>query len=158
MIKLDAEFLASVGLADLPRDLHSKMLNHIYDMLQVMVGQEITAALSSSQIAEFNAVYARGGDAATLQWLESARPDYKDVVDRNADSLKQAIRSVAERILLDEGIAPSDGGLNSASAAATIDNDAVRAWAAEKGLRVARFGRIPQKVIDAYARRSRTDG
>ena len=99
MFKLDDDFLASIGLADLPADQKQDMLRHIYETLELRVGMKLAEQMSDAQLDEFEGFIDRKDDAGALKWLESNFPNYKLVVAEELEKLKAEIGASAEQIL-----------------------------------------------------------
>ncbi len=53
MIQLNNDFLASIGLAELPDSDKQSMLQHIYQTLELRVGMRLAKQMSDSQLDEF---------------------------------------------------------------------------------------------------------
>ena len=141
MFSLDDQFLADVGLADMPDDQKEPFKQHIYNELELRVGQRLSEGMSDAQLAEFESIIDHDNDAITTwlstnapeylqdeiygrmrqalvdatdqevrdeyaatKWLEINRPDYRDVVKRTLDELKQKIQQ-SQKALLDDAAA-----------------------------------------------------
>lgn len=77
MFQLDDQFLADVGLADLPQDQKQAFLQHIYEELELRVGTRLSDGLSETQLEEFEKIIDR--DQATIDaWLAQHSPNYQD--------------------------------------------------------------------------------
>ena len=99
MFKLDDDFLASVGLAQLPQEQRRDFLQHVYDTLELRVGMKLAEQMTDQQLDEFEAFIDAKDDAGALKWLESNFPHYKQVVADELEKLKGEIKSGAEQIL-----------------------------------------------------------
>ena len=99
MFKLDDDFLAQLGLAELPPDDKKKMLAHIYETLELRVGMKLAANMSDAQLDEFEKLMDSGNDAGALNWLETNVPNYKEVVASELEVLKNEIKATAPQIL-----------------------------------------------------------
>ncbi len=137
MFQLDDQFLADIGLADLPEEQRKPFLQHVYDQLEYRVGVRLSEGMTDAQLEEFEAIIdkkqevidawiaqyapqyssdelfgkiqqATGLDAnnpaikseyAATKWLEVNRPDYRDVVAKTLDELKQEISQSRDTIL-----------------------------------------------------------
>ena len=137
MFQLDDQFLADIGLADLPEEQKKPFLQHVYDQLEYRVGVRLSEGMSDEQLEEFEAIIdkkqevidpwinqhapqyqsdelfakiqqATGLDAnnpaikaeyAATKWLEVNRPDYRDVVAKTLEELKQEIAQSRDVIL-----------------------------------------------------------
>lgn len=75
MFKLDDNLLHEVGLGTLPPHEKNRMLNHIYETLEMRVGMKLAEQMSNEQLDEFerfidgDIVYARG-------FLDQAKPGW----------------------------------------------------------------------------------
>ncbi|MGH3223195.1 MAG: DUF5663 domain-containing protein [Streptosporangiaceae bacterium] len=99
MIKLDADFLNGVGLADLPERDRNLFLKHVYDTLELRVGQRLAKRMSDAQLDEFEVFINRKDDAGAFSWLESNFPDYKSVVKEEFEALSEEITRLAPEII-----------------------------------------------------------
>lgn len=80
MITLDEEFLAGLGLGDLPCDDQRGLLEAIYQQLELDVGLRLTERLSREELQEFNALMDAGDEDEALAWLQLHAPDYQELV------------------------------------------------------------------------------
>ena len=130
-MEIDENFLAEVGLSDMPEDKKAEFLKRTKEELEIKVGEEISKGLTSEQIREFEAlsdgdqrvikklvfemdsdfredkVYQailkqsgkETGDWQVLaeylsvRWIQKNRPDYKEIVSRETEKLKEKIRA-----------------------------------------------------------------
>lgn len=137
MFQLDDQFLADIGLANLPDEQKKPFLQHIYDQLEYKVGIRLSEGMSDAQLEEFEAIIdkkedvintwlqqfapnyasdevytkiqqqsglpaesaALKGEYAATKWLEVNRPDYRDVVAKTLEELKQEIIQNRDAIL-----------------------------------------------------------
>lgn len=137
MFQLDDQFLADIGLAELPEEQKKPFLQHIYDQLEYRVGVRLSEGMSDAQLEEFESIIDKkqevidawvtqyapnyGSDElytkiqqatnlpaddpglkaeyAATKWLEVNRPDYRDVVARTLDELKEEISKSRDVIL-----------------------------------------------------------
>jgi hypothetical protein len=99
MFKLDNNFLAEIGLASLPEEEKGKMLAHIYETLELRVGMKLAENMSDAQLDEFEKLADANDEAASLRWLETNVPNYKDVVMTELEKLKGEIKITAPQIL-----------------------------------------------------------
>ena len=53
MFKLDNALLEELGLGALPADDKTKMLNHIYETLEMRVGMKLAERMTNQQLDEF---------------------------------------------------------------------------------------------------------
>jgi hypothetical protein len=99
MLKLDDNFLADLGLSGLPADEKKKMLAHIYETLELRVGMRLAEKMTDEQLDEFEKLAEANDEAASLKWLETNAPNYKDVVMEELNKLKDEVKITAPQIL-----------------------------------------------------------
>lgn len=99
MFKLNDEFLQELGLGTLPPPEKNKMLNHIYETLEMRVGMKLAEQMTKEQLDDFEAFIDRKDEAGALKWLETNFPNYKQVVADELETLKQEIKQTAPQIL-----------------------------------------------------------
>jgi hypothetical protein len=99
MFKLDNNFLAELGLTDLPEGEKGKMLAHIYETLELRVGMKLAENMSDAQLDEFEKLADANDEAASLKWLETNVPNYKDVVMSELEKLKAEVKTSASQII-----------------------------------------------------------
>ena len=99
MFKLDNNFLTDIGLNELPEAEKPKMLAHIYETLELRVGMKLAENMSDAQLDEFEKLADANDEAASLKWLETNVPNYKDVVMSELEKLKNEIKTTAPQIL-----------------------------------------------------------
>lgn len=99
MFNLDNKFLEELGLGPLPEDEKKKMLDHIYETLEMRVGMQLASGMSDSQLDEFESFINNNDEAGALHWLETNFPNYKQVVADELEKLKVEIKAAAPQIL-----------------------------------------------------------
>lgn len=99
MFKLDNNLLEELGLGALPAEEKTKMLNHIYETLEMRVGMKLAERMTNQQLDEFESFIDRNDEPGALKWLETNFPDYKQVVADELEKLKAEIRQNAQAIL-----------------------------------------------------------
>lgn len=99
MFKLDNDFLTSLGLGSLPVDEKNKLLQAIYERLEMNVGMRLAEKMTDSQLDEFEGFIDRNDEAGALRWLETNFPNYKQVVAEELDKLKSEVGASAPQIL-----------------------------------------------------------
>lgn len=99
MFKLDNNFLSSLGLGSLPVDEKNKLLQAIYERLEMNVGMRLAEKMTDSQLDEFEGFIDRNDEAGALRWLETNFPNYKQVVAEELEKLKTEISQAAPHIL-----------------------------------------------------------
>ena len=108
MFKLDDNLLRELGLGDLPPQEKNRMLQHIYETLEMRVGMRLAEGMSNQQLDEFEKLMPTQTDTDemrkqkeqdALRWLETNFPNYKQVVADELEKLKGEIRIAAPQIL-----------------------------------------------------------
>lgn len=107
MFKLDNNFLVTMGLGGLPVDEKNRLLQMIYERLEMNVGMRLAEKMTDAQLDEFESFIDRNDEAAALKWLESNFPNYKDVVAEELEKLKVEVQAAAPQILSVAQSAPS---------------------------------------------------
>ena len=99
MFQLNDDLLKELGLGELPAVEKNKMLNHIYETLELRVGMKLAEQMSDAQLDEFEAFIDRGDEPGALKWLETNFPNYKQVVADELEKLKTEVRQQAPAIM-----------------------------------------------------------
>jgi len=99
MFKLDNNFLTSLGLSALPVEEKNKLLQHIYERLEMNVGMRLAEKMTDSQLDEFEGFIDRNDETGALRWLETNFPNYKEVVAEELEKLKKEVSEAAPHIL-----------------------------------------------------------
>ncbi len=99
MFKLDDNLLRELGLGGLPSDEKNKMLQHIYETLEMRVGMKLAERMTNEQLDEFEAFIDKNDEGGALKWLESNFPNYKQVVADELEGLKGEIKTAAPQIV-----------------------------------------------------------
>lgn len=99
MVQLDDNFLISLGFGDMPQDQRKAFLQHTYEELELRVGTKLSEGMTDDQLKEFEKLVNAGDEAGSLKWLETNRPNYKDVVAGELEKIKAEIVSNKEQIL-----------------------------------------------------------
>lgn len=99
MFKLDNDFLISLGLGGLPVEEKNKLLQVIYERLEMNVGMRLAEKMTDQQLDEFEAFIDRKDETGALHWLETNFPNYKDVVAEELEKLKAEVGASAPQIL-----------------------------------------------------------
>ncbi len=100
MFKLDNDLLDELGLGVLPQEEKTKMLNHIYETLEMRVGMKLAEQMTNEQLDEFEGFIDRNDEPGALKWLETNFPNYKQVVADELEKLKNEIKQVAPQIAI----------------------------------------------------------
>jgi hypothetical protein len=99
MFQLDDKFLQDLGLGGLPDDQKGAFLQHLYEELELRVGTRLSEGLSDDQLKEFEKLIDAKDEAGALRWLETNRPNYKQVVAEELENLKQEVAANKDKIL-----------------------------------------------------------
>ncbi len=99
MFKLDNDFLISLGLGGMPVDEKNKLLQTIYERLEMNVGMRLAEKMTDQQLDEFEGFIDRNDEAGALRWLETNFPNYKQVVAEELEKLKTEVQTAAPQIL-----------------------------------------------------------
>ena len=78
-----------MGLSAMPEDQKQEFLDYIQEELEVRIGERISKGLTEVQLNEFDQIT---DQAEATKWLEKNRPDYREIVTRTIEELKQEIR------------------------------------------------------------------
>lgn len=80
MFQLDENFLKDIGLGDLPDDQKQALLQHVYEELELRVGERLAEGMSDDQMNEFEAILDRNEDRIRA-WLAQYAPGYEQQDD-----------------------------------------------------------------------------
>ena len=95
-MQFDENFLKSMGLSAMPEDKKQDFLNYIQEELEVRIGQQIAIGLTDEQLREFDSL---SDTQEIAKWLETNRPDYREIVNRCVDEMKQSIEKNRDKLL-----------------------------------------------------------
>lgn len=96
---INDDFLAEVGLAELPLSDKPAMLEHIRSTLEFRIGTKLTANLSPELVVEFDAIMQQQQTDVALAWLQQHLPHHPQIVQQELTALKQEITDNAEQIV-----------------------------------------------------------
>lgn len=99
MLKIDNTLLIQLGLGDLPNDEKNRLLEQIYETLEMRVGMRLAENMTDEQLDEFESYIDKNDEAGALKWLETNFPDYKRVVEEELETLKAEIQKDSAQIL-----------------------------------------------------------
>ncbi|MCL1929952.1 DUF5663 domain-containing protein [Candidatus Saccharibacteria bacterium] len=91
MFKLDEEFLAQLGLGDMPQEQKQAFLQHIYSELEIRVGEKLTEGMNDAQLDEFG-YFVDKNEQGVRDWFSINlsdyinQPDYKLLQERMPDA------------------------------------------------------------------------
>jgi len=99
MYQLDDKFLQDLGLGSMPDDQKQAFLQHLYEELELRVGTRLSQGMTDEQLMEFEKLIDANDQQGALTWLETNRPNYKQVVAEELEKLKQEIIQNRDAIL-----------------------------------------------------------
>lgn len=92
----DEKFLQEMGLSAMPEDEKQRFLDYIQEELEVRIGERISKGLTEVQLNEFDLIT---DQAEAVRWLETNRPDYREIVSRTINEMKEEIRANRARLV-----------------------------------------------------------
>ena len=90
------EFLAEMGLAAMPEEQKQDFLAYVQEELEVRIGEKISKGLTEVQLNEFDMIT---DQAEAAKWLETNRPDYREIVARTIAEMKEEIKANRQQLL-----------------------------------------------------------
>ena len=99
MYQLDDKFLQDLGLGGMPDDQKRAFLQHLYEELELRVGTRLSEGMTDEQLSEFERLIDVNDQQGALHWLETNRPNYKQVVAEELEKLRQEIIQNRDAIL-----------------------------------------------------------
>lgn len=88
-MQFDENFLQEMGLSAMPEEQKRAFLKYVQDELELRIGERISRGLTEIQLNEFDLIT---DPAEAAKWLEKNRPDYREIVNRTIEEMKDAIR------------------------------------------------------------------
>ena len=95
-MQFDDKFLQEMGLSAMPEDQKQKFLDYVQEELEVRIGERISKGLTEAQLSEFDTIT---DSAEAAKWLEKNRPDYREIVNRTIEEMKDEIRANRARLV-----------------------------------------------------------
>ena len=89
-MQFDDKFLQEMGLQAMPEDQKQKFLDYVQEELEVRIGERISKGLTETQLNEFDMIT---DPKEATEWLEKNRPDYREIVNRTIEEMKDEIRA-----------------------------------------------------------------
>lgn len=89
-MQLDDNFLQEMGLQAMPEDQKKAFLDYVQEELEIRIGERIAKGLSEAQLNEFDLIT---DPREAALWLEKNRPDYREIVIRTIEEMKEEIRA-----------------------------------------------------------------
>lgn len=99
MFQFDDKFLEEIGLGSMPQDQRQAFLQHLYEELELRVGTRLSEGMSDEQLGEFEKLIDSDDQAGALKWLETNRPNYKQVVAEELEKLRKEVVANKDKIL-----------------------------------------------------------
>lgn len=95
-MEFDEKFLQEMGLSAMPEDEKQRFLDYVREELEVRIGERIARGLTEVQLNQFDMIT---DPAEAAKWLEKNRPDYRDIVNRTINEMKEEIRANRSRLI-----------------------------------------------------------
>ena len=95
-MQFDEQFLAEMGLSAMPEDQKQKFLDYVQEELEIRIGERISKGLTEVQLNEFDQIT---DPAEAAKWLEKNRPDYREIVNRTIEEMKEEIRANRSKLI-----------------------------------------------------------
>lgn len=95
-MQLDDNFLQEMGLTAMPEEQKQAFLTYVQEELEVRIGERISKGLTEVQLNEFDLIT---DPAEAAKWLETNRPDYREIVNRTIEEMKSEIRANRSRLI-----------------------------------------------------------
>lgn len=95
-MEFDDNFLQEMGLSAMPEDQKQKFLDYVQEELEVRIGERISKGLTQVQLNEFDLIT---DQAEATRWLEKNRPDYREIVNRTINEMKEEIRANRAKLI-----------------------------------------------------------
>ena len=95
-MQFDDNFLQEMGLSAMPEEQKQEFLDYIQEELEVRIGKRISKGLTEIQLSEFDSIT---DQAEAAKWLEKNRPDYREIVTRTINEMKEEIRANRSKLI-----------------------------------------------------------
>ncbi len=95
-MEFNEQFLQEMGLSAMPEAEKQRFLDYVQEELEVRIGERISRGLTDAQLRQFDAITDRDEAA---KWLEVNRPDYREIVLRTINEMKEEIRANRTRLV-----------------------------------------------------------
>ena len=95
-MEFNEQFLQEMGLSSMPEEQKQKFLDYVEEQLEIRIGERISRGLTEEQLNEFDIIE---DPAEAAKWLEKNRPDYREIVSRTIEEMKNEIRSNRARLV-----------------------------------------------------------
>ena len=95
-MEFDEKFLQEMGLSAMPEEEKQKFLAYVQEELEIRIGERISRGLTETQLNEFDMIT---DPAEAAKWLETNRPDYREIVTRTINEMKEEIRANRNKLI-----------------------------------------------------------
>ena len=95
-MQFDEQFLIDMGLSAMPEEQKQKFLDYVQEELEVRIGERISRGLTEEQLNEFDQI---SDPSVAARWLEENRPDYREIVNRTIEDMKEEIRANRQALI-----------------------------------------------------------
>ncbi len=95
-MEFNEDFLQEMGLQAMPEDQKKAFLDYVQEELEIRVGQRIAKGLTEVQLNEFDKIT---DPIEAAKWLEINRPDYREIVSRTIEDMKDEIRANRNKLV-----------------------------------------------------------
>ena len=89
-MEFDENFLQEMGLQAMPENQKQSFLDYVQRELEIRIGERISKGLTETQLNEFDLIT---DPIEAAKWLEINRPDYREIVNRTIEEMKEEIRA-----------------------------------------------------------------
>lgn len=93
----DEQFLQEMGLSAMPEDEKQAFLDYVQEELEIRIGERISRGLTETQLNEFDMIT---DQEEAAKWLEKNRPDYREIVTRTINEMKEEIRENRAKLVV----------------------------------------------------------
>ena len=95
-MEFDEKFLQEMGLSAMPEDQKQQFLDYVQEELEIRIGERISRGLTETQLNEFDMIM---DPAEAAKWLEKNRPDYREIVNRTINEMKEESRANRAKLI-----------------------------------------------------------
>ena len=89
-MQFDDQFLEEMGLQAMPEAQKQDFLDYVQRELEIRIGERISRGLPETLLNEFDLIT---DPREAAEWLEKNRPDYREIVTRTIEEMKEEIRA-----------------------------------------------------------------
>lgn len=95
-MEFNEQFLQEMGLSAMPEEEKRRFLDYIQEELEVRIGERISRGLTDEQLRQFDLIT---DQVEATEWLEKNRPDYREIVTRTIEEMKEEIRANRAKLI-----------------------------------------------------------